>query len=112
MRRVERLRCGPILGSLSRMVSRVALANRVSLWAVGGGALWGAYRGPAVRDGTGRLGVRPGHGAVSDLWVEPLGHVVLFAAAVSLVFTGAGTASMHAFLFRGRAGDDDADDED
>ena len=93
----------------------VGLLTRVSafgLACVMGGALWLTDIGPAIQDGTARLGFLPGHGAFSDLWEEPLWHVALFAAAVSLVFTGAGTASMHAFLFRGRAGDDDADDED
>ena len=93
----------------------VGLLTRISalgLACVMGGAIWLSDIGPAIQAGTARLGFLPGHDAFSSAWSEPLWHLALFAAAVSLLFTGAGSASVHAFLFRGRAGDDDADDED
>jgi uncharacterized membrane protein YphA (DoxX/SURF4 family) len=103
-----------LVGGVLVLVGLLTRLSAVGLVGVMGTAAWLTVFGPAMQDVGATLGFLPTYDMFSYDWMNPLWLLALAGASASLVFTGAGSVSVHAFLFgsRAEADEDDYDDED
>lgn len=83
-----------VLGLFTRL-SALGLASTMAV------AMWLTEIGPAIQSGTAQLGFLPGYAMMDPAWQHIMLQFSLFAAAMALVFLGAGAASLDAAIFGG-----------
>ncbi len=93
-----------LLGLLTRL-------SAFSLTCVMGVAMWLATFGPAIQTDTAMLGFLPSHAAWSYEWKDLFFQLIIFMAALALVFMGPGAAALDRAIFAPRADEDDWDDD-
>ncbi len=93
------------------LLTRLSAAGLLGVMCV---AAWLTVFGPAIQAPGATLGFLPAHDLFSFNWASPLWLLALAGASASLVFTGAGSVSLHAFLFGSppEADEDDYEEED
>ena len=98
-----------LIGGVLVFAGLLTRLSALGLCGVMAGAMWLTVCGPAMQTGDTFLWILPDYGAFSDKWVNPMWLLALLGASGSLFFTGAGSLSLHAFLFGSRAEDDEDD---
>lgn len=102
-----------LIGGALVLVGLLTRLSALGLVGTMAGAMWLTIFGPAMQSGNALLGFLPNQSVfpIED-WSVPLWLFALIAASASLVLTGAGSLSLHGFLFGSRAEDDEDDYEE
>lgn len=101
-----------VLFALTLLVGLLTRLSALAIAGVMGTAMWLTQIGPAIQDGTARLGFLPGHDIFNAAAWQPFGwQLSLFIVALALVCTGSGPIGFDRLMFRSAPPRDAADDD-